>query len=120
MTFIDSPGDPVTIPFNRTVRFETYLATFDNTTKVATIRDGWSWGYDVKAVNKAVNKVTVGDGWSGGDDLNAVNKAPISDGWSEGDNIQAVPEPTTIFGSAMVLGGGAFFRKKALRKRKKS
>jgi len=50
MTLEDIPSDPVTsIPFNRTVRFETYLATFDNTTKVATIRDGWSWGYDVQA-----------------------------------------------------------------------
>lgn len=48
--FEDSPSDKVTtIPFNRTVRFETYLATFDNTTKVATIHDGWSWGYDVVA-----------------------------------------------------------------------
>lgn len=81
MTFTDSPSDPVTtIPFNRTVRFETYLATFDNTTKVATIRDGWSWGYDV----------------------------------------QAVPEPATILGSAMALGGGAFFKRKVSRKRKKS
>jgi|GEM_PF-6791436 len=51
MTFIDYPSDPVTsIPFDRTVSFETYLATFDNTTKVATIRDGWSWGYEVQAV----------------------------------------------------------------------
>jgi predicted membrane-bound mannosyltransferase len=55
MTFRDSPADPVTtIPFNRTVRFETYLATFDNTTKVATIRDGWSWGYDVEANTQGV------------------------------------------------------------------
>lgn len=81
MTFRDFPSDPVTsIPFNRTVRFETYLATFDNTTKVATIRDGWSWGYDV----------------------------------------QAVPEPATILGTAMALGGGAFFKRKVSRKRKKS
>lgn len=51
MTFSDLPSDPVkTIPFKRTVRFETYLATFDNTTQVATIHDGWSWGYDVQAV----------------------------------------------------------------------
>lgn len=50
MILDDIPSDPVTIPFNRTVRFETYLATFDNTTKVATIRDGWSWGYDIQAV----------------------------------------------------------------------
>jgi hypothetical protein len=80
MIFEDLPNDLVTIPFNRTVRFETYLATFDNTTKVATIRDGWSWGYDV----------------------------------------QAVPEPATILGSAMALGGGAFFKKQVSRKRKKS
>ncbi|MEG4292164.1 PEP-CTERM sorting domain-containing protein [Microcoleus sp. C2C3] len=81
MTFRDFPFDTVTtIPFNRTVRFEAYLATFNNTTKVATIHDGWSWGYDV----------------------------------------QAVPEPATILGSAMALGGGAFFKRKVSRKRKKS
>jgi hypothetical protein len=85
MTFRDSPSDPVTmIPFNRTVRFETYLATFDNTTNVTTIRDGWSWGYDVEAA-------AVG-----------------------------APEPATILGSAMALGGGAFFKRKVSRKRKKS
>lgn len=120
MTFADSASDPVTIPFNRTVRFETYLATFNNKTKVATIRDGWSGGYDVHAVNKAVNKTAVGDGWSGGDDVQAVNKATISDGWSGGDDVQAVPEPATIFGSAIALGCGAFFKRKVLRKCKKS
>jgi hypothetical protein len=103
MTFIDRPSDPVTsIPFNRTVRFETYLATFDNNTKVAKIRDGWSWGYDVKAVKNGVKNATIGNGRSGGDD------------------VQAVPEPATIFGSAMALGGGAFFKRKVSRKRKKS
>ena len=102
MTLIDSPSDPVTsIPFNRTVRFETYLATFDKKTKVAKIRDGWSWGYDVKAV-KTVKKTTISDGWSGGDD------------------VQPVPEPATILGSAMALGCGAFFKRKVSRKRKKS
>lgn len=80
MTFSDSPSDQVTSnPFNRTVRFETYLATFDNKTKVAKIRDGWSWGYDVKA-----------------------------------------PEPVTIFGSAMAVGFGAFFKRKVSRKGKKN
>ena len=50
MTFIDGPSDAVSsIPFSRTVSLETYLATFDATTKVATIRDGWSWGYTVGA-----------------------------------------------------------------------
>ena len=50
MIFQDYPSDPVnSIPFNRTVNFETYLATFDNTTKVATIRDGWGWGYNINA-----------------------------------------------------------------------
>ena len=119
MTFSDSPSDPVTIPFNRTVRFETYLATFNNTTKVATIRDGWSWGYDVKAV-KVFNGATISDGRSSGDDVQAVKKDTISDGWSGGDDVQAVPEPTTILGSAMVLGFGAFFKRKVSRKRKKS
>jgi hypothetical protein len=116
MTFLDSPNDAVTsIPFNRTVRFETYLATFNNNTKVATIRDGWSWGYDVKAA-KTVKGTTISDGWSGGDDVQAVKKTTISDG----DDIQAVPEPATIFGSAMALGCGAFFKRKVSRKRKKS
>jgi hypothetical protein len=55
MNFIDSPSDLVkTIPFNRTVSFETYLSTFDNTNKVATIHDGWSWGYEVQAVPEPV------------------------------------------------------------------
>ncbi len=50
MTFIDFPSDPVTsIPFFRTVSFETYLASFDSATKSAVIRDGWSWGYVVRA-----------------------------------------------------------------------
>jgi hypothetical protein len=116
MTFIDSPSSAVTsIPFNRTARFETYLATFNNNTKVATIRDGWSWGYDVKAV-KTVKRATTSDGWSGGDDVEAVKETTISDG----DDIQAVPEPATIFGSAMALGCGAFFKRKVSRKRKKS
>ena len=51
MTFDDHPSSAVTsIPFNRMVSFETYLATFDTATKTATIRDGWSWGYNVTAV----------------------------------------------------------------------
>jgi len=58
--FEDIPSDPVTtIPFNRTVRFETYLATFDNTTKVATIRDGWRWGYDVQATQAVPEPLTI-------------------------------------------------------------
>lgn len=121
MTFDDGASYFVkSIPVNRTARFETYLATFDNTTKVATIRDGWSWGYDIKAVNKAVKKVTIRDGWSGGDDIKAINKATSSDDWSGGDDVQAVPEPATIFGSAMALGCGAFFKRKVSRKREKS
>jgi hypothetical protein len=56
MTFFDIPSDPIpsSTPFNRTVRFETYLASFDNTTKVATIHDGWSWGYDINVQTEAV------------------------------------------------------------------
>jgi hypothetical protein len=56
MTIVDTPSDPIppSIPFNRRVSFETYLATFDNTTKVATIRDGWSWGYDINVQTEAV------------------------------------------------------------------
>lgn len=49
--FVDNPSDPVTsIPFNRMVRFETYLSTYNAATKVATIHDGFAWGYDVVAV----------------------------------------------------------------------
>ncbi len=60
MIFEDIPSDPVTsIPFNRTVRFETYLATFDNTTKVATIRDGWSWGYNIQATQAVPEPLTI-------------------------------------------------------------
>jgi hypothetical protein len=59
MIFEDLPNDLVTIPFNRTVRFETYLATFDNTTKVATIHDGWSWGYDVQATQAVPEPLTI-------------------------------------------------------------
>jgi hypothetical protein len=56
MTFFDIPSDPIpsSTPFNRTVSFETYLATFDNTTKVATIHDGWSWGYDINVQTEGV------------------------------------------------------------------
>ena len=55
MTFHDIPSNYIeSIPFNRTLRFETYLATFDNTTKVATIRDGWSWGYEINVQTEAV------------------------------------------------------------------
>jgi hypothetical protein len=51
MAFEDFPHDPITsIPFNRMVRFETYLATFDREARIATIHDGWSWGYDIEAV----------------------------------------------------------------------
>lgn len=57
MAFSDGPSDPVNeIPFNRTVRFETYLATFDLATKVATIHDGWRWGYDITALCPAPQK----------------------------------------------------------------
>jgi len=50
MTFRDQSSAAFTmIPFNRTVRFEAYLATFDSEKKEATIHDGWSWGYDVEA-----------------------------------------------------------------------
>jgi hypothetical protein len=55
MTFDDHPSDPVTaVPFHRSVRFDTYLSTFDTTTKEAQIRDGWSWGYDIAVVNASV------------------------------------------------------------------
>jgi len=82
MTFFDYPvvSGFTEVPFYSSVIFETYLATFDNTTKVATIRDGWSWGYEV----------------------------------------QTVPEPTTLVGSAMALGCGAFFKRKVSRKRNKN
>ncbi|KIO50085.1 PEP-CTERM sorting domain-containing protein [Nitrosospira sp. NpAV] len=51
MTFEDSPSSRVvSIPFHRTVSFETYLATFDAARQTAMIRDGWSWGYTVTAV----------------------------------------------------------------------
>jgi hypothetical protein len=51
MTFIDNSSLPVvSIPYNASLHFEAYLATFDNETQVATIHDGWSWGYDIKAV----------------------------------------------------------------------
>lgn len=60
ITFIDTPSDRVrSTPFNRTVRFETYLSTFDNTTKVATIRDGWSWGYDVQTEQAVPEPLTI-------------------------------------------------------------
>lgn len=60
MLFEDAPSDKVTsIPFNRTVRFETYLATFNNTTKVATIHDGWSWGYQVLAGEPVPEPLTI-------------------------------------------------------------
>jgi hypothetical protein len=51
MDFQDYPHDPITsIPFNRMVRFEAYLATFDREARIATIHDGWGWGYDIEAV----------------------------------------------------------------------
>jgi hypothetical protein len=50
LVFDDHPSDPVsTVPFNRTVQFETYLSTFNKDTKVATIYDGYSWGYTIAA-----------------------------------------------------------------------
>jgi hypothetical protein len=55
MGFEDTPSSLVTaVPFHRSARFETYLATFDTTTKEAQIRDGWSWGYDIAVVNASV------------------------------------------------------------------
>lgn len=49
--FSDRPGDHISaIPFSRSVVFETYLASFNNTTKVATIHDGFSWGYQINVV----------------------------------------------------------------------
>jgi hypothetical protein len=51
LVFDDHPWDNVSsIPFNRTVTFETYLSTFDSNTKVATIHDGYSWGYTITAI----------------------------------------------------------------------
>ena len=51
LTFDDHPSDRVTsVPFNRTVTFQTYEASFDDNTKVATIRDGYSWGYNIVVV----------------------------------------------------------------------
>jgi hypothetical protein len=51
LTFDDHPSDPVTgVPFNRTVTFQTYEASFDDVNKVATIRDGFSWGYNIVVV----------------------------------------------------------------------
>ncbi|MEX0678928.1 MAG: PEP-CTERM sorting domain-containing protein [Pirellulales bacterium] len=50
-TFSDIPGDHVSsIPFNRTARFETYLATFNMNTQVARIHEGFAWGYNIVAV----------------------------------------------------------------------
>lgn len=49
--FSDVPGDAIaSIPFNRTVGFETYLASFDVANKVATIHDGFAWGYEIVVV----------------------------------------------------------------------
>ncbi len=49
--FVDVPGDAISsIPFHRTVAFETYLATFDLANKVATIHDGFAWGYEIVVV----------------------------------------------------------------------
>ena len=51
LTFDDHPSDAVTsVPFNRTVTFQTYEASFNDTTMVATIRDGFSWGYNIVVV----------------------------------------------------------------------
>ena len=51
LTFDDHPNDAVTsVPFNRTVTFQTYEASFNDTTKVATICDGFSWGYNIVVV----------------------------------------------------------------------
>jgi hypothetical protein len=56
MSFGDFPvvSGLTQVPFNSSVLFETYLATFNNTTKVATIHDGWSWGYDINVQTEAV------------------------------------------------------------------
>ena len=56
MSFGDFPvvSGLTQVPFNSSVLFETYLATFDNTTKVATIRDGWRWGYEINVQTEAV------------------------------------------------------------------
>jgi hypothetical protein len=63
MTFLDFPADHVSeLPFNRTVRFELYLSSFNTGTKVATVHDGFSWGYDVVAVPEPSAALLVGFG----------------------------------------------------------
>ncbi len=49
--FEDHPSDFIsTAPFSRTVQFETYLASFDANTLVATVYDGFAWGYTITVV----------------------------------------------------------------------
>ena len=62
--FEDYPSDPCPPPNPKisgpliSVRFFTYLATFDAAAKVATAYDGWSWGYDLNC-NPPANRPVI-------------------------------------------------------------